>query len=302
MAAIMANEISQNQIVRVHADSAKDLAKLFSVAEANPQIPMGTPMRDRNLPASFFQPPDNGTRSASHSRESSIDQQAKKPYYKSIIVSNNGSTNQLENKQHIISQHQKLAMRGPGIPIAHSRAHSSPATLQKTTLSVVPQQAQLNAQNNQNTINQNTINQNAINQNVINQQQVTNQTVQQAVQTVQQVQQPLGQRLINQIQHIRQMSDINQIPLPEGWEEAVDHQTGRSYFINHNEKTTTWVGFATKKASFEHFLKLFENFLDHTLQMTNTLSLCRKILDNIKSECNCNSWNWKIRSNNYKVR
>ena len=35
---------------------------------------IGTPMRQRNLPASFFNPPETGSRSNTHSRESSFDQ------------------------------------------------------------------------------------------------------------------------------------------------------------------------------------------------------------------------------------
>ena len=225
------NEIAQQQIasVRVHPDSAQDLDKLFRVVISKEQQLNSKPMRLRNLPASFFTPPETGTRSASHSRESSIDQQAK-PYFKSILVPNTASTNQLENKQPIIvnQPHAKLSLlNNRAIPIAHSRAHSSPATLQKT-LSVVPQQ-----------LNQN--NQNAINQQV-NAQQTAVQNVQAAVQQPNVLSERLNQQQQNiAIQHIRQLSDISQIPLPDGWEEAVDHTTGRTYFINHNEKTTTWV-------------------------------------------------------------
>lgn len=210
-----ANEIPPNQhlIVREHADSSQALNELFNFvtgkSDPSDSTPKSKPLRDRNLPQSFFVPPPTGTRSTSHSRESSIDQQSKQPYIKQIIDLNK------QQPQH----QQKLALLNrAGIPIAHSRAHSSPATLQKT-LSVVPQQ--LNNQNNQ-------INQTAIQQPVI----------QNGVQQTLVQQKP---EINTAIQHIRQLSDINQIPLPEGWEQALDQSTNRVYFINHNAKTTTWV-------------------------------------------------------------
>lgn len=42
-------------------------------------------------------------------------------------------------------------------------------------------------------------------------------------------------------QHVRQLSyDIEKMKLPDGWEMALDKGSGRRYFINHNNKTTTW--------------------------------------------------------------
>lgn len=213
--ATVSNEIAATQLIREHADSSQDLEELFrAVIEPNQNRISHKPMRERNLPLSFFKPPETGTKSASHSRESSIDQS--KQYVKRIPSSS------LDKQQHIISinqqQLQKMNLLSrAGIQVSHSRAHSSPATLQKT-LSVVPSQIQP--------------------QNV--------QTIQSAA-AVQQQQQPpatVQQPEINPtaIQHIRQLSDINQIPLPEGWNQAIDQSTGRMYFINHNEKTTTWVG------------------------------------------------------------
>jgi hypothetical protein len=112
-------------------------------------------MRDRNLPISFFTPPETGTKSALHSRESSTDQSKQQTYIKQIII----LTTNLDNKPHLIqiNYQQKLKiLNRSGIPIAHSRAHSSPASLQKAALSVVfqqPQQPQQLNNSNQN-INQ----------------------------------------------------------------------------------------------------------------------------------------------------
>lgn len=210
--ATVSNEIVTGQLIREHADSSQDLEELFRVAHEPNRI-SHKPMRERNLPLSFFKPPETGTKSASHSRESSLDQS--KQYVKRIPSSN------LDKQQHIINinqqQIQKMnLLNRAGIQPVHSRAHSSPATLQKTPLSVVPQQ-----------INPQTVQ--------------TIPAVQQQPPTGNPVQQQ--QPEINQtaIQHIRQLSDINQIPLPEGWNQAIDQSTGRMYFINHNEKTTTWV-------------------------------------------------------------
>lgn len=213
--ATVSNEIATTQLIREHADSSQDLEELFRAA-IEPNRISHKPMRERNLPLSFFKPPETGTKSASHSRESSIDQSK---YVKRIPSSN------LDKQQHIINinqqQLQKMNLLSrAGIQVSHSRAHSSPATLQKT-LSVVPQQ-------------------------------INPQTVQTIPTAVQQQQQPPAGNPVQQqqqpeinptaIQHIRQLSDINQIPLPEGWNQAIDQSTGRMYFINHNEKTTTWVG------------------------------------------------------------
>lgn len=216
--ATVSNEIaSTNQLIREHADSSQDLEELFRAA-IEPNRISHKPMRERNLPLSFFKPPETGTKSASHSRESSIDQSK---YVKRIPSSS------LDKQQHIISinqqQLQKMSLLSrAGIQVAHSRAHSSPATLQKTLSAVPPQIQPQNVQ---------TIQSAAAAAAAVQQQQQ-----QQPTATVQPEINPTA------IQHIRQLSDINQIPLPEGWNQAIDQSTGRVYFINHNEKTTTWVG------------------------------------------------------------
>ena len=98
------------QVLHVRSDSDAELEDLFKNV-MNPREPNPThssiPMRMRNLPSSFFKEPD---RVHGHSRESSAD---------STNYTTNGSN----------GSGQSLA--APGLTIAHSRAHSSPAALQE---------------------------------------------------------------------------------------------------------------------------------------------------------------------------
>lgn len=186
----------------------QNLDELFRMA-TNQSV--GKPMRLRDLPASFFTPPPTGTKSASHSRESSIDQQSKRLYYKALPSTpntGNSTKNMIINQQ---QQHPKLTLLNNRI--AHSRAHSSPASLQKT-LSVIPHNQ--NNQNNQNTINQLQPQQQTqqstpqpqqqpqqVNGQQINVPQQQQQPQQQTIQNVQTIQQqPIGHI------HIRYPSDI----------------------------------------------------------------------------------------------
>lgn len=196
--------------VRMLTDSEKNIAELFRAVN-DPNLNNSKPLKERNLPASFFTPPETGTKSASHSRESSLVQQIKpQTYIKPTLM----QTNNIENKNQLIlnPQHQQKLnhLNRAGLQIAHSRAHSSPATLQQNKLSIVPQQQLQQQQNNV-----------AINQQNLQQQQI-----------IQQQQQP---KVANNI-HLRQLSDVGKIQLPEGWDYDIDHSTGRIYYINHIER------------------------------------------------------------------
>ena len=98
-----------NQIVHIRGDSDSELQALFdSVLKPDAQRPLQLPFRLRNLPDSFFKPPSTGSKSPSvasnsHSRENSTD-----------------------------SGHFALNAAPPSSIIHHSRAHSSPASLQQT--------------------------------------------------------------------------------------------------------------------------------------------------------------------------
>jgi transcriptional coactivator YAP1 len=89
-------------VLRVNQDSDNELQALFdTVLKPDSKRPLQVPLRMRALPKSFFNPPSIGSRSpsVSHSRENSAD-----------------------------------SAFGSAAPqaIAHSRAHSSPASLQQT--------------------------------------------------------------------------------------------------------------------------------------------------------------------------
>ena len=109
-------------VVHMRADSGAEMDELFRCVEAGVKLQQ-TPMRQRNLPESFFTEPKEPR--ISHSRESSAD-----------------STNYSLAK--ITNPSQSIASRNLGPPppmtIAHSRAHSSPASLQEMR-SVTPTEA-----------------------------------------------------------------------------------------------------------------------------------------------------------------
>lgn len=92
-----------NQVVHIRSDSETKLDELFNavIRPKDYHVPLQVPMRLRNLPPSFFQQPEKGSKSPSHSRESSQD------------GGGYGGVSQ------------------PGLPIHHPRAHSSPAQMQQ---------------------------------------------------------------------------------------------------------------------------------------------------------------------------
>ena len=172
--------MDQQHDVRVQPDSQHDLDELFRVAvgQARPDGPNCTPLRLRNLPPSFFTPPDPaGSKSASHSRESSLDQQSPSP----LSPAANPSP-------------PAIAMHTGSRHVAHLRAHSSPATL-PSSLSVAPVVSAAG---------------------------------------------PLMSQPIT-AHHVRQLSyDVDKLKMPEHWEVATDKATGKRYFIDHKNRTTTW--------------------------------------------------------------
>ncbi|CAH0405311.1 unnamed protein product [Chilo suppressalis] len=99
------SEQKSNLVLRVDQDSDSVLQSLFdTVLKPDSKRPLQVPLRMRQLPKSFFNPPSTGSKSpsVSHSRENSADSAFGS-------VSATGAT-----------------------PVSHSRAHSSPASLQQT--------------------------------------------------------------------------------------------------------------------------------------------------------------------------
>lgn len=184
-----------------------------------------TPLRQRKLPASFFTPPDpSAPKSASHSRESSIDQSfSPYPYQTpaSPLSPSNGlkttaapQQQQQQRAQHtvanngaitspdaIINANNRILTERPTFTIVHNRAHSLPANLQQQTLSLAP----INTESTTNGVNNSAL------------------------------------LATGGSYHIRQYSyDIDKIKLPDGWEIAIEKTSNRRYFIDHKNKTTTW--------------------------------------------------------------
>lgn len=98
-------EQKSNPVLRVDQDSDSVLQSLFdTVLKPDSKRPLQVPLRMRQLPKSFFNPPSTGSKSpsVSHSRENSADS----------AFGSSSATNTA--------------------PVSHSRAHSSPATLQQT--------------------------------------------------------------------------------------------------------------------------------------------------------------------------
>ncbi|XP_014669593.1 PREDICTED: transcriptional coactivator YAP1-like isoform X2 [Priapulus caudatus] len=93
------------QVIHVRGDSDSELEALFKVALSPDPKNHSLPMRNRKLPESFWKPPETGSRSCNHSRESSTD-----------------------------STHLMRAPP-PGLVSSHSRAQSSPASMQQSQLS-----------------------------------------------------------------------------------------------------------------------------------------------------------------------
>ena len=122
---------NSNQVVNIDEDSEMDLQALFdSVLKPDSSRPLQVPLRMRNLPNSFFNPPLTGSKSPSisHSRENSADstvQQQAQP--------------QAATQAQAAQQLQQANNEQP-LVVSHSRAHSSPASLQQTYAAAQQQQ------------------------------------------------------------------------------------------------------------------------------------------------------------------
>ncbi|CAK9817295.1 Transcriptional coactivator YAP1 [Anthophora plagiata] len=214
-----------NLVVRIDQNSESDLQALFdSVLKPDSKRPLQVPLRMRNLPDSFFNPPSTGSKSPSisHSRENSADSAfgtaavaaavaavtgpapggngSGTPASGAAGAATGGSGNTAGSGGSNAAGAAAAAVAAAaaaGLTVAHPRAHSSPASLQQTYAS--------------------------------------------AQQAPQHAPQPHARHHHHQKQRsydvISTVDDLG--PLPHGWEQARTPE-GQIYFLNHLTRTTTW--------------------------------------------------------------
>jgi len=223
--------------MRIKQDTEHDLDELFrAVITGQPKEgPLGTPMRQRNLPASFFTPP---SRSANHSRESSIDASFSPPP-------------QMPSSP--------LSPASPGAPPAHGmavlasrpsihlRAHSSPANLQQN-FSVAPQVTVSHVRQLSYDIEkiklpdgwEMAVDKGSGRRYFINHNTKTTSWDDPRIPLLREHENMRIQLQQKRLALAGQQPIANLGPLPEGWEQKSTPE-GDVYFINHIDKTTTWL-------------------------------------------------------------
>ncbi|XP_071858130.1 transcriptional coactivator yki [Bombus fervidus] len=210
-----------NLVVNIDQNSESDLQALFdSVLKPDSKRPLQVPLRMRNLPDSFFNPPSTGSKSPSisHSRENSADSAfgtaaavagagpapggnatgASATGAAGAATGGSGNTAAGTGSNAAGAAAAAVAAAAAaGLTVAHPRAHSSPASLQQTYAS--------------------------------------------AQQAPQHAPQPHARHHHHQKQRsydvISTVDDLG--PLPHGWEQARTPE-GQIYFLNHLTRTTTW--------------------------------------------------------------
>ncbi|XP_003398315.1 transcriptional coactivator YAP1-like [Bombus affinis] len=210
-----------NLVVNIDQNSESDLQALFdSVLKPDSKRPLQVPLRMRNLPDSFFNPPSTGSKSPSisHSRENSADSAfgtaaavagaGPAPGGNATGTSGTGAAGAATggsgntaagtgSNAAGAAAAAVAAAAAAGLTVAHPRAHSSPASLQQTYAS--------------------------------------------AQQAPQHAPQPHARHHHHQKQRsydvISTVDDLG--PLPHGWEQARTPE-GQIYFLNHLTRTTTW--------------------------------------------------------------
>ncbi|KYQ57976.1 Yorkie like protein [Trachymyrmex zeteki] len=229
-----------NPVVRVDQNSESDLQALFdTVLKPDNKRPLQVPLRLRNLPDSFFNPPSTGSKSPSisHSRENSADS----AFGAAVPATPNGGSSVV------------AVAAAAGLTVSHPRAHSSPASLQQTYASAqqAPQHApQPHARHHHH----------------------QKQRSYDVISTVddlgplphgwEQARTPEGQiYFLNHLTRTTTWEDPRKTaaaasvaavaaavessksnalgPLPDGWEQARTAE-GEIYFINHQTRTTSW--------------------------------------------------------------
>lgn len=132
---------SENLVVRIDENSADNLQALFDMALNQKVRPLQVPFRMRNLPDSFFNPPSTGSKSpsVSHTRENSVDSAFGSGTTTICSPNGNNAANNTvatgATKLNGNATNATTALINPltsRLQISHSRAHSSPASLQQT--------------------------------------------------------------------------------------------------------------------------------------------------------------------------
>ncbi|XP_017070336.1 transcriptional coactivator yorkie isoform X2 [Drosophila eugracilis] len=240
---------SNNLVVRVNQDTDDNLQALFD-SVLNPgdaKRPLQVPLRMRNLPNSFFTPP-----APSHSRANSADSTYDAGSQSNISISNKAVVQQTggpgpDGQSPIAAIPQLQIQPSPQhsrLAIHHSRARSSPASLQQN----YNVRARSDAVNNPNanpssqqpagpTFPENSAQEfpsgapaSSIDLDAMNT--CMSQDIPMSMQTVHKKQRSYD--VISPIQLQRQLG-----ALPPGWEQAKTND-GQIYYLNHTTKSTQW--------------------------------------------------------------
>uniref|UniRef100_A0A0K8TQV3 Putative ww domain-containing protein n=1 Tax=Tabanus bromius TaxID=304241 RepID=A0A0K8TQV3_TABBR len=232
-----------NLVVRIDQDSDDNLQALFDsvLKPGDSKRPLQVPLHMRKLPKSFFNPPSNGSKSpsVSHSRANSTDS-----------AFSTGSQGAPPTAPPATNR---------GIQISHSRAHSSPASLQQTYAG-----SGMNAQNNNNSTGSGSgTGGNATGNN-------GNATQGGQTNTVQPVH--MKQRSYDVVSAIQLQDELGD--LPPGWEQARTVE-GQIYYLNHITRTTQWEDprkqLAQQAALAQH--QSAESLLRSPIQQTATITV-----------------------------
>ncbi|XP_058794501.1 transcriptional coactivator YAP1 isoform X1 [Phymastichus coffea] len=194
-----------NLVVRIGHDSEMDLQKLFdSVLKPDSSQPLQVPLRMRNLPNSFFNPPSTGSKSPSisHSRENSADSAFGQPNgaVAGAGSNNGGTTSPSASSTGSNAGVTAVQQVASGLTVAHSRAHSCPAAVEPNNYTAQQHQSQHAPQPHPARHGPN----------------------------------HGKQRSFDVISTVDDLG-----PLPHGWEQARTAE-GQIYFLNHLTRTTTW--------------------------------------------------------------
>ncbi|KAH3806701.1 transcriptional coactivator YAP1-like isoform X7 [Dreissena polymorpha] len=217
-------ERTGSQVVHVRENSEHELEALFKAA-INP--PPGIPLKERMLPASFFKPPIPQNQ-VIHSREGSSD-----------------------STGYVNSNHNSVRTSAPPTVI-HGRTQSSPAMLQQTQFSTLPPPQHQRQRSCDLILEEQPLPpgwemaktpqgqvyflNHATQKTTWQDPRKANFNIQNAVSMGTSTPPQVSPNVSLQNLHLQ---GIQNIPLPEGWEQA-NTPEGEVYYINHNDRTTSW--------------------------------------------------------------